>query len=470
MEQENILQSPKLNHIHFIGIGGISMSGLAEILINLGYKISGSDLKTSNITRKLEEMGATIYPYHSEDNISNPDLVVYTAAIKSDNPELMKAKSLDIPTMERATLLGEIMRKYPFSIAVSGTHGKTTTTSMVTMIMLEAGVDPTVHIGGELGAIGGNTKIGGSKYFISEACEYVESFLKFHPFLAIVLNIELDHVDYFKDIEHIKSSFLKFVSLIPSNGYLVVCADDENAAYLLDKVSCNRITYGINSENSMWKAKEITFDQHGCASYSLIHNNEVVDTIKLNVPGIHNVSNSLAAIASCSAMGCSLNDIKQGLYKFSGANKRFETKGIVDHIWVIDDYAHHPSEVRATLKAAKNSAHTKLWCVFQPHTYTRTKAFIEDFAHSFDDADAVIVSDIYAAREKDTGEIHARDLADRINSVDRKAVYINDFNDIVDFLDRYAAPGDIILTMGAGDISKVGEMFLKHRNLAVSNK
>ena len=465
MKESTLLLSQKLKHIHFIGIGGISMSGLAEILLSMGYKVSGSDIKVSNITKKLEKMGAKIYPFHSEENIINPDLVVYTAAVREDNPERIKAVRLNIPTIERAVLLGEIMKKYPYSIAISGTHGKTTTTSMVSMIMLEAELDPTIHIGGELDAIGGNTKIGGSRYFIAEACEYVESFLKFHPYLAIVLNIELDHVDYFKDIEHIKASFLKFASLIPLDGYLVVCADDSNASSLLDKVDCKKITYGVNSQNAMYRAKNIVFDNFGCASYTLIYNNEPVSIIKLSVPGIHNVSNSLAAAASCLAIGCRLDSIKYGLSKFTGTHKRFETKGIIDDIKVIDDYAHHPSEIRATLKAAKQCTHTRIWCIFQPHTYTRTKAFINEFADSFEDADNVIVCDIYAAREKDTGEIHSRVLADKINAVEPKAIYIKSFQNIVDYLLKNAAPGALILTMGAGDISKVGEMFLNSRSV-----
>lgn len=468
MKESTTLLSQKLKHIHFIGIGGISMSGLAEILIDMGYKVSGSDIKVSNITKKLEKLGAVIYPYHSEENIKNPDLVVYTAAIKGDNPERAKAESLNIPTIERAVLLGEIMKKYPFSIAISGTHGKTTTTSMITMIMLEAGLDPTIHIGGELEAIGGNTKIGGSRYFITEACEYVESFLKFHPFLAIILNIELDHVDYFKDIEHIKKSFQKFASLIPSNGYLVVCSDDSNAYSIMDKVSCKKVTYGIKAKNVMWSCKNIVYDDFGCASYALLYNNEPVGIIKLNVPGIHNVSNSLAAVASCHAMGCSIDSIKHGLAKFTGTHKRFEIKGIIDDIKVVDDYAHHPSEIRATLKAAKQGAHSRIWCVFQPHTYTRTKAFINEFAESFKDADNVIVSDIYAAREKDTGEIHASELAEKINAIEQKALYIKSFENIADYLMKNVSPGDMILTMGAGDISKVGEMFLNNRNILTS--
>ncbi|MDP4093803.1 MAG: UDP-N-acetylmuramate--L-alanine ligase [Bacillota bacterium] len=457
------LESDKLKYIHFIGIGGISMSGLAEILLHLGYEVTGSDMKSSGITQKLEKKGVNINIGHSEDNIKNPDLVVYTAAVKENNPELMKARRLNIPVVDRATLLGNIMKKYPYGIAISGTHGKTTTTSMITMIMLESKLDPTVHIGGELEAIGGNTKIGGSGFFIAEACEYVESFLKFYPYLAVVLNIELDHVDYFRDLDHIKSAFSKFAALVPKDGYLVVCNDDPNAASLAKKVDCNVITYGINSKDAQYTAQDIVYDEMGCASYKLFKDGKKITSMKLNIPGIHNVSNSLAAVAACSMLGCDMAHIREGLRKFTGAHKRFELKGDVDDIRVIDDYAHHPSEIKATLKAAKNCAHSKIWCIFQPHTYSRTKSLMGEFAKSFNDADVVIVSDIYAAREADTGEVHASMLADKINAGSQKAVYIHDFDNIVKYLEDNVSPGDLVITMGAGDIVKVGEMFIKNK-------
>ncbi|MCX7711979.1 MAG: UDP-N-acetylmuramate--L-alanine ligase [Clostridia bacterium] len=463
MHDLNLLESDKIKYIHFIGIGGISMSGLAEILLSLGYKISGSDMKSSKITDKLEKLGVKVTPYHGEENITNPDLVVYTAAVKENNPEMIKARSLGVPVIDRATLLGLIMKRYPYSIAVSGTHGKTTTTSMITMIMLESGSDPTIHIGGELDAIGGNTKIGGNNYFISEACEYVESFLKFYPFLAVILNIEADHLDYYRDLDHIKEAFYKFISLVPENGYVVGCADDANTMELLEKAHCHRITYGVHNENAMWAAKDITFDPLGCASFKVYSKGQFFTDIKLNVPGIHNVSNALAAIASCSTLGCDAKSVQQGLEKFFGTHRRFELKGIEDGIKVVDDYAHHPSEVKATLQAAKNTHHNKLWCVFQPHTYTRTKCLMDEFSVSFSGADEVIVSDIYAAREPDTGEVHSSMLAERIASTGEKAIYIKGFEAITDYLLEHVQPEDLVLTMGAGDIYKVGEMLLERK-------
>jgi UDP-N-acetylmuramate--alanine ligase len=463
LTEYNLFDLPEVKYIHFIGIGGSSMSGLAEILLNQGYTISGSDMKESSATQKLQSLGVKVYTNHSKDNIESPDLVVYTAAVKDDNPELIKARKLNIPTVERADLLGDIMKKYAYSIAISGTHGKTTTTSMVSMIMIESGLDPTIHIGGELDAIGGNTKIGGDKYFVTEACEYVESFLKFYPYLAIVLNIDADHLDYFKDIEHIKRAFYKFTSLVPQNGYVVGCADDANVVSLLESLHCNKVTYGMNSESVTWGARDITFNSMGCATFTLLKNREEVALVTLDVPGIHNVSNALAAAAACSILGCDIKGIKNGLEKFGGTKKRFEQKGFINGIRVVHDYAHHPTEVKATLKAAKNTDHSKIWCVFQPHTYTRLKALLNEFAEAFEYADEVIVADIYAAREKDNGEIHASILAERINEKGSNATYIGNFEDIVAFLRENAAPKDLILTMGAGDIDKVGEMFLNKK-------
>lgn len=460
MKDNNLLDPSKVKNIHFVGIGGISMSGLAEILLHQGYVISGSDMKGSNITEKLKHMGVKVYESHNSENIKNPDLVVYTAAVKKDNPELVKAESLGIKTIERSVLLGQIMKNFPFNINIAGTHGKTTTTSMIAMIMLEAGSDPTIHIGGELNAIGGNTKIGNGKFFITEACEYVESFLKFYPYMAVVLNIEADHLDYFKGIDHIKESFLKFINLIPFDGYLIANADDQNVCDLLDKAKCNIITYGMNSVNAEWKAKNISFDKRGFGSFTLIKSSDEICNIQLSVTGTHNISNALAAISACFATGCSIQAIHDGLLKFTGTHRRFEDKGEVRGIRVIDDYAHHPTEIMATLKAASKVPHNKIWCVFQPHTYTRTKTLLNDFSVSFDDADCVILSDIYAAREPDTGEIHSGVLADKINSINKKATYMESFEEIVDYLKSNASPDDLIITMGAGDIYKVGEMFL----------
>jgi UDP-N-acetylmuramate--alanine ligase len=340
---------------------------------------------------------------------------------------------------------------------------------MVSMILLEEGLDPTVHIGGELNAIGGTTRIGGSGYFVAEACEYMGSFLKFNPYLAVILNIEYDHADYFKNLEHVKNTFLNFAKLIQEDGYLVACGDDPSAAAIMEKVSCNKVTFGLHDCKCTWSAADITFDDLGCAAFTLLHHNEPAAEVKLKVPGIHNVSNSLAAIAACSIMGCSLISAVKALSKYSGTHRRFELKGINDGITVIDDYAHHPTEVAAALKAAINCSHSRIWCVFQPHTYSRTKFLMEEFSNAFEDADIIIIADIYAAREADTGEVNSGMLAGRISSKGKQALYIKGFENIVEYLNKNAESGDMIITMGAGDIYKVGEMFLDGRKaLAVS--
>jgi len=463
MNLSNLLDSENTKNVHFIGIGGSSMSGLAEILLSQGYNVSGSDIKSSKATQKLESKGAQIFIGHSADNITSPDLVVYTVAVKEENPEMQRSRELNIPVIDRAELLGLIMKRHSFGIAVSGTHGKTTTTSMLTTIMLEAGTDPTAHIGGELDCIGGNTRIGNSEFFITEACEYYGSFLKFYPFMAVILNVEVDHVDYFRDLQHIKDTFSQFISLVPENGYVIACADDDNTMSIIKDKRCNIITFGLKNPQSMWTAKNIEYNELGCASFDVYKEGEKLASVSLSVPGPHNVSNALAAIAASYTCGCSMESIVSGLMKFGGSHKRFELKGLVDGIKVIDDYAHHPSEVKATLNAAANTKHNKIWCVFQPHTYTRTKAFIDQFSSSFEKADNIIITDIYAAREKDPGDIHSSTLAEKIRQRGGNAIYISDFQDIALYLDKNAQPGDLILTMGAGDIVRCGEMFLNIR-------
>lgn len=469
MQTDGLLNSDKIKRVHFTGIGGISMSGLAEILADSGYIVTGSDMAPSSNIQRLEKMGIKTYIGHSAENVKGADLLVYTAAVKRDNPELIAAAQAGIPCIDRAALLGQIMKKYPWGVAVSGTHGKTTTTSMISMIMLEQGLDPTIHIGGKLDAIGGTTRIGKSGYFIAEACEYTGSFLKLHPRIAVILNIDFDHADYYKTIEDVKKAFHDFAKLVPENGHIVVNGDDKAAVGILDDVSCSVTTYGIKSGRYTWSAADITFNDKGCASYTLMYKDEPVCEIKLNVPGIHNVSNSLAAIAACSLAGCSPACAARALLKFSGTHRRFEIKGVSDGVTVIDDYAHHPREIAATLKAAEKYDHSRIWCVFQPHTYSRTKCLMDEFAVSFGDADFVILTDIYAAREKDTGEVNSSMLAAKIAMTGKKAVYIKDFCDIVEYLDKNVESGDLVITMGAGDIYKIGDMFLESRKkLAVS--
>lgn len=438
--------------VHMIGIGGISMSGLACMLINLGYKVSGSDAKQSSLTDELGKMGAKIYIGQSAENIKAPDLVCYTAAISPDNPELKKARELNIPTIERAELLGAMMELYKYPIAVAGTHGKTTATSMLSLVLLAAGTDPTILVGGELPQIGGNYRIGKREYLPFEACEYVESFLHFKPFLSIITNVEEDHLDYFSGINHIISSFRKFASLTSPLGCNIVCSDDKYAPEVVQNVDKKVLKYAIDDKNADYVAENISYDSRDCAEFTVVKQGSELVKIKLNVPGRHNVLNALGVTAAADFLGLDMQAVKEGLHNFTGTKRRFEHIGEVNGCEIIDDYAHHPTEIRATLTGAKAMDINKLWVVFQPHTYSRTKSLLEDFAEVLPLADRVIISDIYPAREKYDGTIHSCDLAAKIHG----AVYMNDMSAIERYLKENVKEGDMLITMGAGDVYKIG--------------
>lgn len=451
----------KNKKIHFIGIGGISMSGLAEILLKNGYKVSGSDMQSSNIANKLKEKGAEIYKGHNSDNIKDADLVVYTAAISLENPEYIKAKEMNLPLMDRAEFLGHIMKGHKYNVAVSGTHGKTTTTSMICHIILNEDVDPTILVGGELDIIGGNVLAGNGEYFITEACEYKSSFLKFFPYIGTILNIDADHLDYYRDINHIKDTFIKFINLIPKNGYLVACIEDENIKEILSNHNyhCNILTYGLNQ--GILQGKNIDYNELGCASFDVYKEGRMLFHINLNVPGQHNVLNSLASIGTALSLNFSESSIINGLFSYGGTHRRFELKGTKDGVTVIDDYAHHPTEIKACLSATKNYPHKKIYCVFQPHTYTRTLSLFDDFSNSFSGVDTLILADIYAARETDTGVVSSTMLGDKIRDNNINCINFHSFDEIVHYLKDNLADGDLLLTMGAGDVYKIGEMYLK---------
>jgi len=452
--------------IHFIGIGGISMSGLAHILLEAGYSITGSDIKNSHIIEKLIKEGAKINIPHDETSVNGADLVVYTAAVHDDNIEFKKAKQLNIPIIDRATLLGIIMKKYKYSIAVAGSHGKTTTTSLISVLLDDAGFDPTVLIGGEVDVIGGNVKVGHSEYFVTEACEYTDSFLKFYPYIAVILNVDSDHLDYFKNIENIKQSFTQFANLVPPDGFIIACNDDENTLCVLKGVDKNIITYGIEKDSD-WKAENITFDNNGCPSFSAYYKGKFAADIKLSIVGKHNVYNALATLAVGNILGININETSKYLTKFKGTHRRFEQKGIINKITIVDDYAHHPTEIKATLASAKNFPHKRIIAVFQPHTYSRTKSLLYDFAESFDNADKIVITDIYAARENDTGIVSSKDLADLIRLRGKDVIYIKDLPDVLEYLKSNAKEGDLILTIGAGNVYEIGEQFLKTYKKAV---
>jgi UDP-N-acetylmuramate--alanine ligase len=446
--------------IHFIGIGGISMSGLAEILIEEGFTVTGSDVNESDLTRHLEAKGAKVaYGQRAENITDKIDVVVYTAAVHPDNPEFISATEMGLHILTRAELLGQMMKNYENAIAVSGTHGKTTTTSMITEILLCADTDPTISVGGILNSIGGNIRVGGPDLFVTEACEYTNSFLSFYPTTEVILNIEADHLDFFKDLKEIRHSFRLFAEKLPENGLLVINKDIDHMEDIIEGLPCKVITFGKNQE-SRYQANNIRYDELARASYELAVDGEVIDTVTLGVSGEHNVYNSLAAAAVCFELGISLEMIQKGLKRFTGTNRRFEKKGEVFGVTIIDDYAHHPQEIRATLETAKHYPHKKLWVVFQPHTYTRTRAFLDEFAESLSLADEVILADIYAARETDNLGISSKDIVERIEKKGVKAHYIPSFEAIETFILENCIHGDLLITMGAGDIVKVGENLL----------
>lgn len=447
-------------HIHFIGIGGISMSGLAEILLEEHFTVSGSDAKESDLTRHLEHMGVQIfYGQKAENIIDGIDLVVYTAAISETNPEFARAKEVGLPMLSRAELLGQIMDNYKQSIAVAGTHGKTTTTSMISQILLQAKCDPTISVGGILKAIDGNLRVGKSDVFITEACEYTNSFLNFRPKYSIILNVEAEHLDFFKDIQDIRHSFHLFAKNTLENGAIIINGDIDHYEELVKDLAPAVLTFGKTASSDFYP-ENITFNEKACATYDAMFRGEKLMTVSLNVPGMHNVTNSLAAIALAKDLKISDESILAGLSAFGGADRRFQYKGCVDGVTIIDDYAHHPTEIRATLTAAEKYPHKRLVLVFQPHTYSRTKAFLDDFADVLSMADVVVLADIYAAREKNTIGISSKDILTKLEEKGTECYYFPSFSEIENFLLENCVNGDLLITMGAGDIVNVGESLL----------
>jgi UDP-N-acetylmuramate--alanine ligase len=441
--------------IHFIGIGGISMSALAQIMLDRGAKISGSDITKSNITDLLERKGAEIFIGHKENNLKDVDLVVYTSAIGEDNPEYMKASANNIPLMERAVFLGKLMDDYYKSTAIAGTHGKTTTTGMLANIMMNTEIDPTILLGGEYQAMEGNIRLGKKNYFLTEACEYKKNFLNFNPYIGVILNIEEDHLDYFKDIDEIKEAFREFAGKVPSYGFLVSNADDENQKNLYDGLDCNIKTFGIKN-NAYAKAVDVKFNPY--PSYDLYIEKEKICHVKLKVPGLHNIYNSLAAATCAYISGVANCSIKNGLENFNGTKRRFEYKGNYKSRIIIDDYAHHPTEIKATLDTVSTLTEGNVLVVFQPHTYSRTEKLLDKFAKSFSSAKKVVLIDIYAAREKNDGRVSSKDLVAELKKNQVDAVYMESFEKAAEYLMKNSESKDIIMTMGAGDVYKVGDI------------
>ena len=448
--------------IHCIGIGGIGLSAIAEILLSRGYEVSGSDMKESAETARLASKGARVFIGHRAENADEADLLVFSAAVGHDNPEMKRAEERGIPILSRAQMLGLLMQEYENSIAVSGTHGKTTTTSMVSLILDRAKLEPTILVGGNLAEIGGNVKVGHSRYFITEACEYMDSFLSLKPKIEIILNIDSDHLDYFKDIDHIVSSFDKFARLVPASGTIIAYDANPFVNQVIRDLD-NVVTFGL-SENCDYYAANIQFNEEGMPAFDVCHDGQLLSRVQLAVPGEHNILNALAAFTCACALGVEPQLTKETLERYHGTQRRFDIVGTTAKgVKIVDDYAHHPTEIKETLSASENVPHNKLWCIFQPHTYTRTIALFDEFAEAFEKADKLILAEIYAAREKNIYKISSAQLAEKIKETHphKEVLFMEDFAAIADYVDDQAQRGDMVITMGAGDIYKVGEMLLE---------
>lgn len=442
--------------IHLIGIGGVSMNSLAELLLSMDVPVTGSDRSESPVTDRLERLGARITYAHLAENVDGAALIVRTAAVHDDNPEIIRARELGIPVMERAEAWGHLMRDYEHVVCLSGTHGKTTSTSMMTLITMEAALDPTVMVGSHLPAIDGTLRIGGKGYFVAESCEYCNSFLNFAPTVAVVLNVEADHLDFFKDINDIIHSFRSFCELTPMSGLVVVNADDANAMRCVDGINRTVKSFGL-SETANVRAVDVE-DVNGYYRFTVMIDGETYAKVKLSVPGRHNMLNALACCAASSFLGISGEVAARGLNKFTGSSRRFQLVGKMPcGATVVDDYAHHPSEMRATLSAAKEMHFDRILCAFQSHTYTRTKALFGDFVEALKMCDLAVLAPIYAAREQNTIGIYASDLAAQVPG----AVAFDTFDEIIDYIRREARPGDLVLTMGAGNINEIGPKLIE---------
>jgi UDP-N-acetylmuramate--alanine ligase len=474
----------KIQRIHFVGIGGIGMSGIAEIMLNLGYKVSGSDLKLSPVTTRLKSLGATIFEGHAAENVATAEVVVTSSAISSANPEVAEAQRLHVPVIPRAEMLAELMR-LKYGIAIAGMHGKTTTTSMVAAVLAAGGLDPTVVVGGRVDTMDSNARLGRSQYLVAEADESDRSFLKLSPILAVITNIDREHMDCYRNMQDIKRAFLDFIDRVPFYGMIVACNDDPILRRLFPKIRRRMVSYGtrkgsdflITLSKQAWSAgrPRPVSAQAGTSAPALINSFSVkfrgkdLGTFLLHVPGVHNVLNATAAIAVGVGLDIPASNIHEALENFRGVDRRFQIRGEAGGITVIDDYGHHPTEIRATLAAARQCGYRKIHVVFQPHRYTRTRDLMDEFATAFSDADSVVVLDIYAASEQEiegiTGEVLARRIAQEEN---REIEYAGSFEDAAASAATRAEPGDMILTLGAGSVSQLGPMVLERVGDAVS--
>ncbi len=438
--------------IHLIGIGGCSMNGLAQILRARGYQVQGSDSTTSPFTERLGELGIPVAIGQKAENIGDADLVVYSAAIKPDNPERAEARRRGIPELERSVALGQLTEGYKEVVGIAGCHGKTTITSMLAMISEKGGANATVHIGGFVDFLHGGTRIGSHDLFITEACEYVESFLTLHPTVALINNIDNDHLDYYKNLDNIVAAFRRFIGLLPENGVFIGCTDDSRVKRLFDDFRGNKISYGMKDAD--YTPANLVYDGNGCPSFDLMFRGENLGRITLHIPGSHTVIDSMAAAAVSLYLGAEMHTVCSGLAAFRNTQRRFEFYGERDGIKIYHDYAHHPAEAAAALDAASRIPHRNIYCVFQCNSYTRAKTLFTDHVTCFNNATAVLVPDIYPGREKDDGTVHARDMVAGINAGGGNAIYLGTFEEIRKWLDAHAAPGDVVITLGSGDVYK----------------
>lgn len=450
--------------IHLIGIGGISMSSIALMLLNTNNYITGSDIESSQLTKSLEEKGINIKYGHHPEMVKDADIVVYTAAIHENDPERIAVKEYNKTSYERAEFLGILMKNYQNSLCVSGTHGKSTTTGMLSLIFLENNLNPTIQVGAILPEINGNTHIGNNNYFIMESCEYVDSFLHFHPTSTIITNIDNDHLDYFKNLDNIKKSFYKYVSLLPENGYLIKNNDDENSSELDKHTKAQVITYAINNEAN-YMAKNITCNNQGHYSYDIYLNNTYITSINLNINGYHNIYNSLAAFALSHQFISDTTKIKEALEKYHGVGRRFEYLGMYKGAYIYDDYAHHPSEIKTTLESVKSVKHNESWAIFQSHTYSRTKQHLDSFAKVLSKFDHIIIAKIFPAREINTFNISEDMLVEKIKELNPNVCFIEDFNEIINYLDKNIKKDDLVISIGAGPINANVTKKLIEKNL-----
>lgn len=449
--------------VHFIGIGGSSMSGLALLMHNIGARVRGDDRAQSHATQKLQRLGIEVTIGHAAENVHGADLVVYTAAIAPDNVERLECGRLGIPQMERAELLGLLADGHAPSIAVSGTHGKTTLTSMLATALLEAGRDPTIHIGGEIDRIGGNVHAGSDGSFLTEACEFKASFLTLHPTLALVTNVDADHLDFYRDLDAIEDAFVKFLCGMREGGTALLCADSPRALHLKSRVPVRCLTYGLDDPQADWRAEELRHDDKLCFSFVPVCGKERLARVELAVPGRHNAQNALGAAAALYELGLSGEEIARGLAAFAGAHRRFERTGTVQGVALYHDYGHNPAEFATVVPLGKAAAgRHRLFAVCQPHTYSRTKALFDQYLSCWEGADEVLVTDIYAAREKDPGDIHATMLVKALQEKGVPAVYTPDFDACERYLRAHWAPGDAVLTLGCGNINLLNEQIQNH--------